>query len=98
MTTTKPVKKVKRQKVTLLFESAEADEVFVAGDFNKWNPKAHPLKKDGDCRWIRTLMIPPGKYEYKFFADGQWIEDPRNDRVCMNDFGTYNSVLDLYPK
>jgi 1,4-alpha-glucan branching enzyme len=98
MTKAKPIPKTKGQKVTFLFEAAEAREVFLSGDFNNWDPKAHPMKNDGNGRWSRTLMIAPGKYEYKFLADGQWVEDPRNDQICPNGFGTYNSVLNLKSK
>ena len=98
MAKTKLVPKIKRRKVTFLFESAEAREVFLSGDFNNWSRKAHALKSDGNGRWRRTVMIPPGKYEYKFLADGQWMQDPRNDQTCPNGFGTFNSVVILNPK
>ena len=98
MAKTKLVPKMKRQKVTFIFESTEAGEIFLSGDFNNWNPKTHPMKNDGTGRWKRTMMMPPGKYDYKFLADGKWIEDPRNDQICPNSFGTYNSVLNLNPK
>lgn len=97
-TTAKRVPKMKRQKVTFTFESTEAREVFLSGDFNNWNPNTHPMKNDGNSRWRKTMMIPPGKYEYKFLADGKWVEDSRNDQICKNIFGTYNSVLNLKPK
>lgn len=90
--------KRKRQKVTFLFESTDAKEVFLSGNFNNWNPKTHPMKADGDGKWIRVLMIPPGRYEYKFLADGRWMEDPQNNQICPNSFGTNNSVLNLLPK
>jgi hypothetical protein len=56
------------------------------------------MKADGDGKWIRVLMIPPGRYEYKFLADGRWMEDPQNNQICPNSFGTNNSVLNLLPK
>jgi hypothetical protein len=40
-------------------------------------------------------MLFPRKYEYKFLIDGEWKEDPRNDKTYPNCFGTHNSVLDL---
>jgi hypothetical protein len=53
------------------------------------------MENDGNGKWNRTVMIPPGKYEYKFLADGRWLEDPCNDQRCPNCFGSANSVLDL---
>ena len=40
-------------------------------------------------------MLFPGNHEYKFLVDGQWREDPSNERLCPNCFGTYNSVINL---
>lgn len=98
MKTKKQKPKMKRQKVTFIFESTEACEIFLSGDFNNWSPKAHPMKNDGNGKWKRTIMVFPGEYEYKFLADGKWLEDPRNDQSCLNIFGTYNSVINLKPK
>lgn len=98
MTTTKRVPEMKRQKVTFIFESTEARKIFLSVDFNNWSLKTHPMINDGVGRWKRTMMIPLGKYEYKFLADGKWVEDPRNDQTCPNIFGTYNSVINLKPK
>lgn len=85
-------------KVTFSFENADANEVFLIGDFNKWNPKTHPMKSDGDGAWIRNVVIPPGKYEYKFMVDGQWKEDPQNDQLNPNCFGTYNNIINVTSK
>lgn len=87
--------KIKLRKINFSFESADAVAVFVVGDFNNWDPTAHPMKNDGTGKWNRAVMIPPGKYEYKFLADGQWLVDPGNDQRRPNCFGTDNSVLDL---
>ena len=86
---------IKRRRVTFSFEAAEAKEVILMGDFNKWNQKKHPMRKDVNGIWSKTVIIPPGKYEYKFLVDGQWKEDPQNDQTCPNSFGTNNSVFNL---
>jgi 1,4-alpha-glucan branching enzyme len=65
------------------------------GDFNKWNPKVHPMKNDGNGFWTKSVIIPPGKYEYKFLIDGDWKEDPGNEQTCPNCFGTLNSILSV---
>ena len=83
------------RKVKFSFESTKAREVSLLGDFNNWDPRAHPMKNDGNGRWNRTVVIPSGKYEYKFLADGQWLLDPCNDQCCPNCFGSANSVLNL---
>ena len=89
---------VKRRRVTFSFESNQAKEVILLGDFNNWNPKTHPMKSDGNGSWNKTVIIPPGRYEYKFLVDGKWAEDPRNEQYSSNCFGTCNSVLNVTPK
>lgn len=89
---------MKRQRVMFSLEATDSKEVILMGDFNNWDPNVHPMRSDGNGIWNRTLMIPPGRYEYKFLVDGQWTEDPRNDQNCSNCFGTHNSVLNLIPK
>jgi len=88
-------KKIKRRKIMFSFESSDAKEVILMGDFNNWNPKKHPMKKDGDGKWTKAVILPPGQYEYKFLVDGQWKEDPQSGRICPNKFGTYNNVFNL---
>ena len=86
---------IKQCKVKFSLESADAHEVIVVGDFNHWDPKTHPMKNDGNGVWNRTLMLPAGKYEYKFLIDGVSKEDPKNDQRCPNCFGTLNSILNI---
>ena len=98
MTTSTKANKLKRHRVTFRLASSTAKEVFLAGDFNDWNHSSHPMKKNGNGSWSRTVMIPAGRYEYKFLADGEWMEDDSNHQNCRNIFGTLNSVLDLRSK
>ena len=86
---------IKRRKVKFSLKAAGAKEVLLLGDFNNWNPITPPMKNDGNGTWHKTVMLLPGKYEYKFIIDGEWKEDPRNDHACRNGFGTQNSVLTL---
>lgn len=95
MAKVEPKKKIKRQKITFSFDSSDAKEVILMGDFNNWNSKKHPMKKDDNGKWTRAVLLPPGQYEYKFLVDGQWKEDPQNDRICSNKFGSYNNLVNL---
>jgi hypothetical protein len=77
-----------------------AKTVFVAGTFNDWNPKSHPLTRVGDGRWALTLDAPPGRHEYKFIIDGAWCCEQGCDKPfdgrpeCVaNEMGTMNRVL-----
>ena len=86
---------VKRRRITFSIKATAADEVILMGDFNNWNSKKHPMKNDGSGTWKKTLVLSPGKYEYKFFVDGKWKKDPQNVQTRSNCFGTQNSVLNL---
>lgn len=85
--------KAKKRRVVFSLEAPNANEVMVAGDFNRWNVKTHPMKKDNSGVWEKALMVSPGRYDYKFLVDGRWKNDPKNDQTCPNCFGTLNNVL-----
>jgi 5'-AMP-activated protein kinase regulatory beta subunit len=87
--------KIGRHKVIFTFESTDAKDIVLMGDFNNWNPKKHPMNNSGNSSWKKAVMLSPGRYEYKFFVDGKWKEDPRNAQTCRNCFGTLNSVLEV---
>ena len=95
MSKDKSKQKIKNRRVTFSLEEIAAKEVILTGNFNDWSLKKHPMKRDEKGLWNKTVMLSPGKYEYNFLVDGQWREDPRNDRLCLNCFGTQNSVLEL---
>jgi len=95
MAKVKTKQKTKRRKVTFSLELIGAKEVVLMGDFNNWDPQSHPMKNDGNDVWNRTLILSPGKYEYKFLIDGSWKQDPQNDQACPNCFGSQNSILNL---
>jgi 1,4-alpha-glucan branching enzyme len=73
----------------------EADTVFLCGDFNNWDEKKHPMKKDQWGLWKKEVILSPGRYEYKFKVDGRWQIDPENRALCQNDYGTLNHVIEI---
>ncbi len=83
----------KTKPVSFQIEAPQAGTVLVAGDFTNWEAK--PLKQRKDGTWSTNLSLQPGVYEYKFVVDGQWQEDPHEDRKVHNQFGTYNSVREV---
>ena len=82
-----------RRRVIFALESPDAKEVILMGDFNQWNPKKHPMKKNKNGVWNKTTMLFPGTYEYRFMVDGQWKNDPNNNQTRTNRFGTKNNVI-----
>jgi 1,4-alpha-glucan branching enzyme len=80
------------KKVQFEFSAPEVREVFVAGEFNNWDERANPLEKDKNGLWKITLPLTPGKYEYRFLADGRWENDPSCSGCVPNKFGSQNCV------
>ena len=87
--------KPRRRRVTISLKAPEAKGVNLAGDFNKWDSKTHPMKKGEDGVWKKIVMLYPGRYEYKFLVDSRWQTDPKNDQACKNCFGTQNNILTI---
>ena len=87
--------KIKRKRWKFSLEAKEAEEVFLMGDFNNWSVGKHPMRRDKNGMWNRQVALSPGNHEYKFLVDGQWKEDPRNNRRCPNCFGSYNNIISL---
>ena len=82
------------------FRSAEpVSEVFLIGQFNDWSRSATPLTDpDGHGVWETTVPLEPGRYEYKFTADGTEVLDPDNPTSVPNGLGGMNNVLTVPPR
>ena len=71
----------------------EAQSVSVAGSFNGWKPESTPLRRLGNGRWVGDLTVKPGRHEYLFVVDGQWLPDPNAKETVQNPYGGQNSVF-----
>ena len=74
--------------------SPKAKRVSVAGSFNNWDTSKLAAKKDARGNWTVKVDLKPGRYEYKFFVDGSWMNDPSAGAV-YNSFGTQNSIVEV---
>ena len=84
------------KKVTeFKFFAPQAKKVTLAGTFNSWDSKALLAKKDSKGNWVVKANLKPGKYEYKFFVDGSWLNDPRCNSCVVNSFGTHNCTIEI---
>ena len=70
----------------------DARIVAVAGSFNGWNQSQYLFERAGN-EWICRISLPPGRYQYKFIVDGNWLVDPHNPTVVHDDRGIENSQL-----
>jgi 1,4-alpha-glucan branching enzyme len=98
-----------KQRVHFIFQAPEANEVYLAGEFNGWHTQTLPMMKGENGLWKADMELPAGRYEYKLFVDGAWMEHRscevevergsvelilESDPV-MNSYGTVNYVLYL---
>ena len=87
--------KGKLPSVEFTIMAPEASEVYLVGDFNDWNADGSKMRKfkDGSCK--KKVQLKPGRYEYRFIVDGDWLIDPANEQRCANPFGSENSVIQI---
>lgn len=84
----------KNGEVTFVFEPEQTvKSVYLAGDFNKWDPGARRMVKVKGGTYRAKMSLDPGRHQYKFVVDGEWRPDPTADSQCTNEFGTINSVV-----
>jgi len=84
--------------VVFALERAEAHEVYLCGDFNGWSDRNLPMIQQDGRRWEKRLTLAPGRYEYKFLVDGEWLSDPCGPQEVVNAFGSVNSVAEVQRK
>jgi hypothetical protein len=77
------------------FHAPHARAVYLAGSFNHWDSARTLLHNDKHGHWKIEMVLPPGRYEYRFVVDGVWQTDPRAMDVVKNEFGETNSVLTI---
>ncbi|MGN6193455.1 MAG: alpha/beta hydrolase [Ginsengibacter sp.] len=83
-------------KVTFLLKQPSLlhsmDHIFVAGNFNMWNPgdSSYQLKSDESGISKITFSLPAGNYEYKF-TRGSWLKSETD----TTGKGTANRTLKL---
>ncbi len=78
--------------------STEPKHISVFGNFNGWNRSDLYLKKGEDGIYYGTYNFDPGKYEYKFYVDGNEYLDQFNRDSIANGIGGFNSFLVIKDK
>ncbi len=88
-------KQTVNRDTTFVFDARpDAKRVYLAGDFNDWNPTAGRMtKRQGIFR--KRVKLSRGQYQYKFVVDGQWHADPAARAEAPDGFGSSNSVIDI---
>jgi 1,4-alpha-glucan branching enzyme len=88
----------RRVEVEFVLECNGAEQVYICGDFNLWRPTSLRMIGNPDAGlWEKRLVLPPGRYEYKFVVDGNWTHDPDARENVSNLYGSLNSVVEVRP-
>ncbi len=87
----KPVTKV----TFTLPDSIKAENAFLVGDFNNWDEKATPMKKQKVGTFAITLELEKGReFQFRYLVNGtEWHNDWHADRYVPNPFSGDNSVV-----
>ena len=80
--------------MNFICQAPEAQAVSLVGDFNQWNPHAHPMKQMPDGAWLLTVELKHGHHRYAFLVDGALTLDPRAQGITRND---QNERVSLIP-
>lgn len=73
-----------------------ASRVEIRGDFTLWHEAPIAMAPQGDGRWMAEIPIRAGDHEFRYFVDGwRWVTDFAAHGVSRNDFGTWNSGLNV---
>jgi 1,4-alpha-glucan branching enzyme len=65
-------------RVTFTLPTSEpTGPVSVVGDFNDWDPHAHPLRRRANKVRSAVVTVPAGStFRFRYLADGgQWFDD-----------------------
>jgi 1,4-alpha-glucan branching enzyme len=71
-------------RVTFVLPADEpAGAVSVVGDFNEWNPFAHPLRRRGNGTRSAVASVPAGTtLRFRYLAEGGlWFDDESGTSV-----------------
>jgi 1,4-alpha-glucan branching enzyme len=70
-----------------------AKHVCLVGDFNAWNPEAHPMNRQPDGAWLLQVPLHHGHHLYRFLVDGKPVLDPRAQGISRDPQGERVSLI-----
>jgi len=75
----------------------DASTVSLCGEFNEWEPSAHPMKPRKQGGFSTRISLRSGRiYRFRYLLDGgRWENDWAADGYVPNSFGTEDSLLKL---
>jgi len=79
--------------VEFYIKTGPGKRVYLAGDFNRWDPYMTALKEKEPGFYSTELSIKPGRYAYYFVIDGEPVPDPLNFQKNQSSEGEEVSIL-----
>src|SRR5262245_45451092 len=79
--------------LNFICNTPQARSVSLVGDFNNWDPAAHPMKQMRDKAWLLSVELRCGHHRYAFLVDGVLTLDPRAQGITRNDHGERVSLV-----
>lgn len=80
--------------VRFRFHDHDASSLLVRGSWDNWSGDVVADKIDAGLWEAKLIGVQPGRYEYKFLADGwRWLDDPANPEKVHDGHGGFNSIL-----
>ncbi len=72
-----------------------AGKVSVVGDFNSWDPHAHPLRKRSNGTRSVSVSLPAGRrFAFRYLVeDGRWLDDEEANAFEPNGVGGVNGIV-----
>src|SRR5690349_5198050 len=70
-----------------------AQSVHLVGDFNGWNPLAHPMRRQIDGGWFLQVQLTHGAHRYRFLVDGEPVLDPRSTGITRDERNNGVSII-----
>lgn len=95
MIKTETLQKKKQVKVTFVLPQDDPRlPASVVGDFNGWDPHAHPFRKRSNRTWSVAVTLPTGsRHEFRYLGDsGAWFDEDADGALVVRNGGA-NSVL-----
>ena len=57
------------------FFRPQANQVFIAGEFNRWREGELPMARTQEGYWTARMRLPAGEFKFRYCADGEWFTD-----------------------
>jgi 1,4-alpha-glucan branching enzyme len=91
-----PVKGKEQVKVSFILPGdAAAGKVSVVGEFNDWDPSAHPLRARSNGTRSAVVTLPAQhRFAFRYLDEaGRWLDDDAAHEYQENGMGGVNGIV-----